>query len=335
MRVIDLNFEHIYTRGNHSLIWGGEYKNSLNKFNSEGTLFNLALSPERKTDEVYNFFIQDDISFFDGSFILTPGFKYGHNDYTDSTYQPSIRGAYFPNDEVTLWAAATRSEAEPSRLAIDGYLNVNDFNAFCSFVPGLTDDPALGCIIPFLEETDTVQSNIIGTYELGYRHKLSDRLIIDNTIFYDDYIREGNDGTDAKYLYGYEFNSKFQALRDWTLDFSYVYHHGRNEKEKPNTAMTSLPKHTILASSYYTLMDNTDFDLSYYFLDKTGGNPSSKVDSYSRVDFRIEHRPMKDLRISVTAQNIFEDEHIESNYDTVRGNSVVERSFIGKVTYEF
>jgi len=326
MRVLDINFQHLYTRANHSLIWGIEYKNSLNEFTHSDSSFTLAVSPEKQTNEVYSFFIQDDISFFDESFILTPGLKYGHNDYTGDTYQPSIRAAYSPNNFTTIWTSFTRSEAEPSRLAVDGYLDLNSYNAFCSKVGGTTD-PSLGCIIPFL--TGNIKSNIINTYELGYRQQISERLIIDNSIFYDDYMQEGNDGTEAKYIYGYELNTKYAATQDLRLELSYAYHYGHKVKSL-STPITNMPKHTISASSFYTYKEKTDFDVLYYFLGST-----KKVSSYSRIDLRIEHRPIKNLSISITGQNLLESEHIESNYDTDSGNSIVQRAFIAKLTYQF
>lgn len=334
MRVIDVNFQHVTALDNHGLVWGGEYKNSRNSFTYNGGSYNLGMDPSSKTDEVYSLFIQDDIRFGKGQFILTPGLKYGHNDYTGETYQPSLRAAYLPSEATTLWAAATRSEAEPSRLAVDGYL---DLNTLAQYVPctlpsssgglGGVQDPELGCVIKFLDDGEAVESSVILTYELGYRQKLSERLILDNTLFYDDYKHQGNDGSNAEYIYGYEFNGKYLATQDWKLDLSYVYHYGRDQQDAPNL---TLPKHTVIASSYYTYNIHTDLDLSYYFLDDT-----KSVGSYSRLDLRVEHRPLKDLRLSLTAQNLLEDEHIESNYDTTEGNSVVERAVIAKVSYAF
>ena len=331
MRVVDVNFQHTYVRANHSLIWGAEYKNSLSRFTHDADSVSLALNPEEQTDEVYSFFIQDDISFFDNSFVITPAFKYAHNDYTNDTYQPSLRASYFPNDDITLWAAASRSEAEPSRLAIGGYLDFNSLDFLCSFPPfpgGPSSDPSLGCIIPF--HSGDIESNIINTYELGYRHKLSERLIIDNTVFYDDYMQKGNDGTNAKYIYGYEVNGKYAVLEDWQLNVSYAYHYGHDDIQGEETPIVAMPKNTISASSNYTYKQDTDFDMMYYFLDNT-----AQTSSYSRIDLRMEHRPIENLRLSLVAQNLLEGEHIESNYDSVQGNSVVERAFIGKVTYEF
>jgi len=327
MRVVDISFQHIYTRASHSLIWGAEYKNSLNELTHDGGSFTLAIDPQRQTDEVYSLFIQDDILLYEKSFVLTPGLKYAHNDYTNDTYQPSLRLAYYPNETVTIWGSATRSEAEPSRLAVGGYLDANSISSppCASF---LTNDPSLGCIIPFL--TSDIQSNVINTYELGYRQQVSERLIVDNTIFYDDYKQKGNDGTDADYIYGYELNSKYAVLKDWKLEMSYAFHYGKGMSSGADAPIKTLPKHTISASSFYTYKEKTDFDVMYYFLDS-----SNTTSSYSRVDLRIEHRPLENLRLSITGQNLLENEHVESNADFQSGNSVVQRAFIAKVTYEF
>jgi len=312
MRMIDVSFQHIYTEGRHSIVWGAEYKNSLNEATHTGGDGILAVSPERQIDEVRSVFFQDDISFQEKTIVFTPSLKYSHNDYTNDTYQPSLRLAYYPNEYSTLWTSATRSEAEPSRLAIGGYIDFRDS----------------GFIIPLHD--GTIQSNIINTYEFGYRQQLSERLLLDNTVFYDDYKQKGNDGTDADYIYGYELNSKYALLKEWKLEMSYAFHYGKNRVKGKELPINTLAKHTISASSFYTYKEHTDIDLMYYFLDST-----NTTSSYSRIDLRLEHRPLKNLRLSVTGQNLLEKEHVEANADGISGNSVVQRAFIAKVTYTF
>jgi len=328
MRVIDISLNHIYTRENHSFIWGLEYKNALNDFSHSASSGTLALDPQRRSDDTYSFFLQDDISFFDKSIVVTPAFKYEHNNYTNSEVQPSLRLGYYPTEKVTLWGAFSRSVAAPSRLSVDGYLDLNSFSGFCGVFGGTTD-PELGCIIPL--STDDVEESVINTYELGYRQQLFDgRFIMDHAIFYDDYMKKGPDGTSFKELYGYEVDFKLAILESWRTELSYAYHYGSILAGADTNLLENLPKHTISASSLYTYKKDTDFDVLYYFLDKT-----KNIGSYSRVDVRIEHRPMQNMRLSLVGQNLLESEHTESTFDTTKGNSSVQRAFIGKITLEF
>ncbi|WP_431686060.1 TonB-dependent receptor plug domain-containing protein [Hahella sp. NBU794] len=78
------------------------------------------LRPERRSDEVKNLFIQDEIKPFGENFRFIAGTKYEVNDYSGEEWQPSVRLAYdFP--DAILWASWSRAVRVPTRLEHDLY----------------------------------------------------------------------------------------------------------------------------------------------------------------------------------------------------------------------
>ena len=105
--------------------------------------------PARLNRRLYTGFVQDEFNLAGKKIHFTMGSKFEHNDYTGFEYQPSMRLAWTPTKDQTLWGAISRVIRTPSRID-------RDF-----FVPGKAPF--------FLAGGPNFESEILYAYELGYK----------------------------------------------------------------------------------------------------------------------------------------------------------------------
>jgi len=322
----DIDFSHNFSLPRQELLWGISYRQVNNRTQHYGNLGRFALSPEKRTDETSTFFIQDEISLIEDSLFLTIGSKFEENDYTDHESQPNMKLGYQYDADTFFWGSLSKAISIPSRTQSDAYLDFNAFNNFCSPSFGFTDDPELGCIIPI--NSSELEANVLYAKELGYRQKFNNRVTIDNTIFLHDY-RQNPGGTHrTDYVWGYEGVINYKVNPVWALEASWTYHRGKDKLT--DKEITNIPRNTGFLSSYYTLNENIDLDLSYYY---TGHTRNS--DRINRVDFRLGYRPTKFVELSLIGTNLFDSKHTENNPDANRANTNIERAIIGKISFQF
>ena len=322
----DIDFTHNFSLTRQEWLWGMSYRKVNDRTHHFGR---FALSPENRNDETYSLFLQDEITLLEDSLFLTIGSKFEQNDYTDYESQPNIKLAYQYNDDTFFWGSLSKAVSIPSRTESDAYLDFNDLNNVCSFLPGsFVKDPDLGCIIPIGQ--DDLKANVLYAKELGYRQKFSNRVSIDNTIFMHDYRQQPGGTHQTDYLWGYEGIVNYKVNDDWALEASWTYHRGHDKKTDKKIDEVKIPRNSGFLSSYYTLKENIDIDLSYYY---TGHiNTRSRI---QRVDLRLAYRPTKSIELSLVGTNLFDSKHTEGSAEATRANTNIERAVMGKISYQF
>ena len=100
----------------------------------------------------------------------------------------------------------------------------------------------------------------------------------------------------------------------------------------PYEEITSEHKASIF--SFWQINKDLDFDLAAYYSDvRNNGQRTAKArgqDAYIRFDARIAWRPVEDLELHLTMQNLLDDQHSESGT-----YAEVPRSFLIGLTYKF
>src|SRR6266446_877925 len=156
---------HLAPAARHDVVWGLGFPLTDDDVRNSSAL--LAFLPPRLTQRLYTGFVQDEIALEADRLYLTMGSKVEHNSYTGFEYQPSLRLAWMPKPEQTLWAAASRAVRAPSRID-------RDF-----FVPA---QPPY-----FLVGDSTFQSEVLYAYELGYKSRPLTDLTASISTFYNVY----------------------------------------------------------------------------------------------------------------------------------------------------
>ncbi|MRR07522.1 MAG: TonB-dependent receptor, partial [Deltaproteobacteria bacterium] len=99
---IDVDFQNRFKCGSrHEIVWGWGYR-----FSHESITNKVAITfaPNRRSDNLYSFFAQDDISLIEDRLRLVLGSRFEHNEFTGWEIQPNIRLIWTPDYRQTVWA---------------------------------------------------------------------------------------------------------------------------------------------------------------------------------------------------------------------------------------
>jgi iron complex outermembrane receptor protein len=344
----DLDFQHNFTWGNRQgVVWGLGYRSTSDHF---GDRFLLDVDPERRRDQLFSAFLQDEIALVTDRIYLTLGSKFEHNDYTSFEAQPSIRLLWIPRTGHVLWGAVSRAVRSPSRAEDTVKFGLQAF-------PGPGGLPAVVTVFG----NTALRSEDLLAYELGYRVQPRKSLSLDLTAFYNLYqdLVTGEQGVPflkshpAPHLaiplvfenkmhgnaHGLELAGNWSVRSNWKLGIGYTWLEEMLMLDPTSNASTAPlaardnPNHQAHLRSQLNLPHSVEFDSTLYFV---GRLAHPQVSSYTRLDARLAWRPAEALELSAVVQNAFKDLHQEF-FSTGLGEnaSFVRRSAYGKFTWRF
>jgi iron complex outermembrane receptor protein len=275
--------------------------------------------------------VQDEIQLVEDRLLLTLGTKLEHNDYSGFEVQPSVRLAWRPATNQTIWAAVSRAVRSPSRIDAE------------FFFPG--GDPPYATA----GAGDRFTSEKLIAYELGYRVELTRNLNLSLSTFYNDYddirsvepVREEIaqtlilNGLKAE-TYGVELAATWRAADWWRLRGGYTafkktitvleadVNEGRGEGNDPH--------HQFLLQSMMDLPAHFEFDSVLRWVDNLNQLGPS-VPSYLALDLRLAWHPRPNIELAVVGQNLLDNQHPE--FGTAPSRQEIPRSVYGKVSWKF
>jgi iron complex outermembrane receptor protein len=342
----DFDFQHHIVLGTHQdLIWGAGYRHSSDQ--TEGTI-DQAFVPANVSADLFNAFIQDEITLRRDRVALYVGSKIENSYFQGFDYEPSGRVAWTPGPRRTFWAAVSRASRTPTQRDVG-------IDAVLAALPGPAAVTLLG--------NPKIQSEHVIAYEAGYRGQPVDRVSFDVTAFFNDYqslesIENLPDFFDAdsvppvlvqpksfsNKLYGttegLEGAIKWKPTRRWTLSPSYSFFemhlHTRSsslDTTSVGDAQGSSPGHQAQLRSHLEISKRFAWDTNAYFV---GHLPAQFVPSYTRLDSQMTWRVSEKVALGVTGQNLLQDHHVEFNDQFQSVNSAeVKRSVYAKFTWQF
>lgn len=344
----DLDFQYrTMMTASQEVIWGLGYRRSSDDI---GTGEILSFTPASKSLDLYNVFLQDEIALVEGSWWLTPGSKFEYNDYSGLEVQPTIRLRWKPEERQTVWAAISRAVRTSSRADNDLLVytseGVDAFgNRYRSAVFGQKD----------------VQPEEVIAYELGHRWSPISELSFDTALFYNDYenlhsLDRGSSFTlaDARSPYlviplyfgnglsartrGFEILATWKPVDFWKLACGYSYIQA-SFSGGPETVWSiqqfdgdDFPEHQFQLRSWLDLPANWSFDSELYFVDDLSGKG---VDGYFRLDLRLGWQASKNLKLSLSGENLADSAKMEFPAGSSVVGSEVPRQFFAKLTWSF
>lgn len=332
----DIDWKHHFAVGDRNdVVWGLGYR--LNIDNTRGS-YGTAFSPSRRSDGISQAFLQDTILLVQDRLWFTLGSKFEVNDYSGFEVQPTARILWQPHEKHSLWAAVSRAVRTPSRFEHD--LNLHGY-----FVPGV-----LGAQ---LDGEDSVDSEKLYAYELGYRFQPHQRISVDSTVFYNHYtelytfrlrdtvIQNGipfrrysfDDHMEADSI-GSEIAVKTQVT-DWMRvdsGYSFLQLYVGGSENALGTAETiegRSPEHQIFVRPSLDLPYKLELDGGLRYV---SGLKQSHVPAYWEMDLRLGWRPVDSLEFSVVGQNLFHNHHREFGNP---GGPEPERAVYGNTVVKF
>ncbi len=305
---LDISAQHTIRLGpSHTVVWGGGYRFSHDRFVAEAGPFTLL--PRSRDIQLGNLFAQDTIALAD-DLSLTLGTKVEHSSFSGTELLPNARLAWQVAQDHLLWSAVSRAARTPTRID-------RDLQA-----PGLVDPGR------------DFDSEELIAYELGYRGQLSSRASLSVSLYYNDYdeLRALAISPDSGLLefdnvmeghtYGLEAWGDYQVNGWWRLSA------GVNLLEKdlhvvsPGTTLAldqhqgNDPEYQLSLRSSMDLSDDVDLDIGLRAIDDL---PSPDVPGYIELDARVGWEVVDGLELSLVGNNLLHDQHPET------GNPITRR----------
>ncbi len=343
---IDFDFQnHVVLGARQDLIWGLGYRHSVD--DTEGTV-DQAFVPADSSRQLFNLFVQDQITLKPGRTYLYVGTKLEDSYFNGFELQPSVHLAWTPSTRRTFWAGISRASRTPTRRDVG-------LDAVLAALPGPSEVVLLG--------NPKMKSEHVIAYELGYRAQPTERFSIDVTAFVDTYHNlESTEplpsfmdtGSVPPLLVfpklldnklhgttdGVEAFIKWKVLNRWTISpgYSFLQMHLHTDSTSLDTtsvvdAEGSNPRHQAQFRSHLELWRGFAWDANAYFV---GRLPAQAVASYTRLDTQLTWRLMESVSLGVVGQNLLKDHHVEFNdaFQSVN-SSQVKRSAYAKLTWQF
>lgn len=348
-QTFDLDFNHSFKASDHhDMIWGLGYR--LINTDVNGTDI-ISYDPATRTDNLFSAFLQDKVALITDELFLTLGSKFEHNDYTGFEWQPSARMSWLINDKQTLWGAVTRSVRTPSRAT-------HDLSIAVAGVPSAASPT--GSLLVRQIASDTVNSEELLSYELGYRVQPTEDLSFDLAAFYNDYPTLVSDSQGSPYLdsnatfgphvvlpylvgddskgttIGFEISADWKASPHWMLSSSYSML--EMDIEGGSTFVSGdgrTPHHQFSLETHYTPDEHWEFDNMFYYVDQLNPSTTLEIPRYWRYDTRLAYNFDNGLSLSLIGQNLLDDQHPEFSSFVYNRQIEIPRTVYGKLNWKF
>ncbi len=349
---LDVDFQHNFSAfDNQNVVWGGGYRFISDNINSSSTI----VSDPQRDLHLFSLFIQDEVNVVDQLLKLTFGSKFEHNDLSGLEIQPSFRFLLTPGQH-TFWGSIARAVRTPSRGERTTTINQPfQFN---------TQKPVLTQI-----DTDIGRnSEELIAYELGYRISPTENLSVDLALFYNDYDNLRNLVSNSRLIdagnywiyptkfetqmqgesYGAELHTIWKVRPDWKLSGNYSYQHLELHTNNSDSHSEHLEhhifNHKLSIRSSMNIRPDLDLDLWFKYAwfedpDQQHLNQHSElqyVNDLLTLDVRLAWRPIQEIELSVTGQNLLNDKQMEYYSDFIQNSATeVERSLYGQIEFRF
>jgi iron complex outermembrane receptor protein len=177
----DIEFQHrFHLLDINEITWGGSFRNTADDFFNQ---INIQFNPGVMNLDIYSGFVQDKVNLIDNRLYLTGGVKLENNQYTQNEWQPTGRLLWTPDETNSVWAAYSRAV----RIPVPFTESANVFYAGIpagGIVPGMV--PPTNLYAGLIPNTN-ILSEVLNSYELGYRTNPTKETSIDLAAFINHY----------------------------------------------------------------------------------------------------------------------------------------------------
>ena len=337
---VDVDFQYRYRwRDYHSVIWGAGYRNSRDRIHNSP--FFLEFDPVRRADDLFSYFVQDEINLLKDRLYLTLGSKFIHSDYTPFELQPTVRLLWTPTERHSIWASYSRAVRAPTRVGDDVRLTL------------LQNPAAPGAFPLFLGDRRFVAENL-DAWEIGMRAQSTQRFSWDIAAFYFDYDDLQSTTADAPFFapgpppavfvpltisnngegrsYGFELAANYEVNSCWHMYCMYTSL--REELSPGGTNVGSSPDNQLYVQSSFDLTERTTLDVIWRYVDNL---PVQRTPNYNTLDARLGWQPTPHVELAVVGRNLLDADHPEFGFDGFTGNSVtnLQREVYGILSFRY
>jgi len=327
----DFDFQRRFPLGaRHSIICGCGYRNTKDFVHASAT---YGMTPDHRSDNIFSYFVQDEIALVEDLWYVTLGSKFEHNDYTNFEYQPTVRVLWTPDDRRSVWGAISRAVRTPSR---------GESNALATVLPLPPSMPVPYPTFPVMNGNPDLLSEELIAYELGYRVQTTKRFSWDFTTFLFDYehlimsrfglpqpgpvpgtfIMPGTFTNDlAGKAYGFELASNYELTSRWRLQSSYSFLvldlAPVLGSQVPERIEGQSPRNQFFLGCFGQLGPKWELDVMGRYVDSLA---TDQIGSYFAADVRLAYCPCKHFEWSIVGRNLLVGNHPEFGNDSYLGS---------------
>jgi iron complex outermembrane receptor protein len=311
----DIEVQHNYSfTDRQALTWGGSI---LSTNLSSQTNFRFGISPPEHRTTTYGLFLQYDFALVPDKLHVIAGSKFDHNDFTGFEYQPQVRAVWTPRKSHAVWAAISRAVRTPTLAETGGKLRVSQ----------VSTTPLVFLDFVFNSDSD---SEVLHSYELGYRYASKQKFSFDATLYYNAYDKLLGPTTpgapvinpapfyiDVPLTYtnagggqthGLEAYLHYKPIHRWTLSTGITELRGNSVPGLVVAASTNDPRHIVTLDSKLDLTQRLNFDAAYYYYDAI----AHMLPPVNRVDIGISTKPIHGFTLSAWGRNLQAGRHQEA-----------------------
>lgn len=335
LETLDLYADLRTTRiARHDLLLGAGYRVYEDRIQSTAT-DRARLAPESRTEEVFSFFVQDEIELVPERWKLTLGSKFEYNDFVGTQIQPSARLLFQPTSSASWWGSVSRAVRTPGRADRDVRLV---YDVLPPVAPGVPP------IIPFALGSRNFDSEILVAYEAGVKWQPSAMLSADLALYFNDYDRlrsseigpmvcvpgleplpaclvnpatqalgivaTQNNRAESK-THGLELATIWRPNDRWQMHATYSYFHGEEKQDAGNyfgdSALVTTPSHQASLRVGFSPSVEWEADVWLRYVGKTAAFNGTEVRDFTTVDLRLARRFTDRVTLSLVGKNLFED----------------------------
>ncbi|MBT4989049.1 MAG: TonB-dependent receptor [Rickettsiales bacterium] len=329
---LDLDVQYSFqAKPKHNTIVGFEIRSIYDML--DGKTYNyLTYTPSDLDYQIYSFFIQDKYEAIEDKLFLTFGSKFGYNEFTNFSFQPTVRASFLPSINHSFWSSISHAVRTPTR-GEDG------ITVYATGAP------------LYQQGSKSYGNENLTAYELGYRFK-KDNLLIDVTTFfndYDDLRTQYFDGTNAYIVsnygegkvYGFEAASSLDIKSNWRVSLAYSFLKTDIQDDEgltylgDNLANEGIsPQNQLALKSYYNFSNKLTMSNMLYFYDNLTAS-GKEVNAYTKFDTNISYQVSDELAVNFVGQNLFDSHHQEFSKALFSTNAEIGRHFYLKLRYRF
>lgn len=342
LHTIDLDLQHRFPLPlRQDVVWGLHYRSMDDRNRGKGV---FALQPPDSRDDLFSGFVQDQVGVLD-SLEVTLGTKLERNDFSGFEYQPTARIAWKPSPGQTLWGAVSRAVRVPTRLERDVHIDVSD----------PAQDP-----VARLLGSDSFASERLLAWELGYRFRLGQLLLVDLAAYYDVYsglaslevgapftdpgsgqtvIPIVNENLTDGVAKGGEASLTFSPARPWRLEAHYTFvrltlEPRGQDLNNGHLLAGATPRHQVGLQSFLDLPRHFRLDLLFRYASSLPSSPQmvqgERTPAYATLDARIAWEGWRRFELSLAGRNLLEARHRE-----FPGGTKMQRAVFAKLAGRF
>ena len=351
-RTVNFDLQHDWSASNKTdVVWGAGYRYSHGRLSAT----EYASGVSDLGTNLFSAFVQTTVKPFPNRLALTAGSKLEHNDFTGTEIQPSLRALWTVGDNHSVWGSVSKAVRTPSQGEREAQL-------WLYVIPPLTlANPTEAAMKIVYTGSQDFNSEVVLSWETGYRGQLTNRLWFDAAAYYNKYddiigaLLGSPQAPDAQHPYitipftpdnsrkassqGIEIAIDYQASQFLRAKFAYTFADGSVTQKDGGGDKTPLQNGKFLmprnqASLLVMFNPVKRFELSTWarYADKIA---DIDIPSYGTLDARLAFDVTKQITVSAVGKDLLQKEHLEFKPDLHSSTSDVERRFYTAVTWKF